>query len=175
MNRRIRSMALSLLLSLTIMAGVIPIAGCNNASVVSNLQAVVSGSRDVVAAMSASDPRFEKAQKFVTDAQALLDAYKAAVASDPSGCVDVATLAADVVNAFQSAILPLLNVSPTIAAAIAGIDVALRLVVANLHTCIVKTAGGKVSKSVMKAESVSKAQAADGVFTLYLASPKIVK
>src|SRR5436190_24090833 len=101
-----RRIALSFLLVAALMTGTVTLVGCGNASVVGNLQAVVSGARDVLAAMSASDPNFARAQKFVTDAQILLDAYKAAVASNPNGCVDVASMAANIVTAFQASILP---------------------------------------------------------------------
>ncbi len=162
-----------LVLPLLLILILTPLADCGNASVVNNLQAVVSGARDVVAALAANDPNLAGAQKFVTDAQALLDAYKAAVAADPNACVDVASLAANLVSAFQSAILPLLHVSPIVAAAIAGIDVALRLVVANLHTCITKM-GSKASR-VLTSAAMSKTMDADKVFKEYLASPKVKK
>jgi hypothetical protein len=145
---------------------------CNGAKTLANLQAVVSGAKDVLAGMSAVDPNFAKVQKFVDDAQALLTAYQNAAST--TGCVDLASIAADVVGAFQSVILPLLVVNPIIAAAIAGIDVALRLVIANFHTCVAAALSARTA-GTLGAAGVDKLGDADAVFRKYLASPKIKK
>jgi hypothetical protein len=149
--------------------------GCGASSVIKNLQAVVSGANDVLRTMSATDPSFAKAKKFAEDAQALLDAYTAAQTTGE--CMNVATVAGHLVTAFQSVILPILSINPLLAAAVAGIDVALRIVAANFHTCIVKAATAisvttsKASKTRSKTSNLMSTT--DQVLVDYLASPKV--
>jgi hypothetical protein len=152
--------------------------GCSNASIVNNIQAAVNGAGDVVKAMKSADPndkRIAAVEKWVTDGQAFLNAYQSA----PGACADLVTRAASLVSAFTAAILPLMSVNPFIAAAIVGIDVALRVIAANFHTCVQKAVSavaklpGKMRPSV--AADVDSVSSSDAVLVNYLATPKLKK
>jgi len=159
------------LLCAAIVFASVTMSGCNGKNVLNNTQAVVSGGHDVLNAMSATDPSFAKVQKFVNDAQAMLDAYKNA--RTPGECANVVVIAGDVVSAFQSAILPLITVSPALAAMIAGIDVALRVVAANIHACVQSQAAKAAKASKAAAAVASDALNADGILSGYLTSPSV--
>jgi hypothetical protein len=148
--------------------------GCGAQSVINNLRAIVSGANDVLSTMSVKDPNFAKAKKFAEDSQALLDAYVAA--QTPGECANVAIVAAHLVSAFQSVILPILAINPLLAAAIAGIDVALRLVAANFHACVVKAPAKVLAASdAVSGAVLDEARSADQILVDYLASPKVKK
>jgi hypothetical protein len=147
--------------------------GCGAKTVIANLRAVVSGSNDVLGKMNAKDPSFAKVKKFAEDAQALLDAY---VAAQTAGeCINIATVASHLVSAFQDVILPLLAINPLLAAAVAGIDVALRLVAANFHSCIANAPPLSISQTASAAMSEDLVRTADQVLVDYLASPRVKK
>lgn len=169
----------ALLLAAVIGVTSLGLTSCSSKNTVANLQAVVAGAQDVVNAMSASDPGLAKAQKFLDDARALLTAYQAAVATNPAGCSNLATTAGNIVSAFQSVILPLLGVNPLLAAAVAGIDVALRLVASHFNSCItavlVPTTKGATARKVLGESNVGALKTAQTTFTNYLNSPPVQK
>lgn len=165
------------LLALTILITPLAFTGCSGKDTLANLQAVEAGAQDVVSGMSAADPRFAKAQKFLDDAKAFLAAYQAASANDPTDCTNLATKAAEIVSTFQSIILPLLAVSPLLAAAVAGIDVALRLVASHFNTCVTKalapTVKGATARRILGSSNVGALKGAQTTLADYLSSPAV--
>jgi hypothetical protein len=179
-NKTLFGRMAGIVLAISLLAGICTTqTGCSAPQIENNMSAGLQGARDVVTAMvkiDPNDPRIAGVRKWIDTGQAFLDAFKAA----PGACADLASRAASLVDAFTVAILPLISVSPIVAAAIVGIDVALRVIAANFHTCIQKATAavaataklpGKMRPAIAAGDT-DTISAADAVFKAYLATPK---
>jgi hypothetical protein len=168
-------------LAIVLAALVMPFTGCSTKSVLDSSAEIVKDAHSVFDAIQAQDPGsplLAKAEQFLKDADAFLAAYKGS--ASPDSDQSVALLAANLVSAFRAAILPLIAVSPEVAAAVIGIDVALRIIASRFH----KTAAAALaenSENTARARAMRAAApdlavriaAIDKVFTDYLALPKL--